>query len=145
MVELLTIITGVSGICVATLKLITTLSQFIDDVEQVPAEVQRVSNELAVSYGLFGQIKLLIAEPRESPFHNGWESSLESALKLSEERLQKLDSIVRKSKVTESKSTLTQVWRSIKYTFKESDVKDIRIGLTYTNGLLTNVLQLLSE
>jgi hypothetical protein len=58
----LTITTSVSGICVTIIKLITTLSQFIDDVQRVPAEVQRVANELAVSYGLFGQIRLLNPE-----------------------------------------------------------------------------------
>src|SRR5215469_5018524 len=53
---------GISAISVTLVKLISTLSQLVDEVGQgVPLEVQRLANELAALYSSLGQIKLSLS------------------------------------------------------------------------------------
>ena len=117
MADPLTLIGDVGSISITIVRLIFTLSQFVDEVAQAPAEIQRLSNELAALYASLGQVKLAIENPRESSIPEGWTTQFESMLKDCEEALELLEGIVEKAKTKESKRTATQVWKSVRFSF----------------------------
>jgi hypothetical protein len=145
MAEPISRITAIGGLSITIVKVICSISQYVDEVREASAEVQRLQNELTSFYASLGQIKLAIETPRNNPTPESWTKSFAEMLNDCEETVKMLDEIVGKSKKDEKKIYAKQVWRSVKFTFKKGQADEIRKRLMSYNQLLGNMLLVLAE
>lgn len=147
MVEPGPFVSDLSTICVTLVKLISTLSQLVDEPKQgVPSEVQRLANELAALYSSLGQIKLSLSLPdQRSTLPAGWNVGLETMLGDCKEIIGILDDIVERSKKMETQYVGAQKWRRVKFTFREKQVEIIRIRLVWYNIVFNKLYSALDE
>jgi hypothetical protein len=141
----LSVISGISGICSITVQLIYKLSNFVDEVKTAPAEVQALSNELAAFYSWLGQMKLLLESPRVHELPNDWTDKFSTLMKNCSETLAQLEDIVKRASKIITERRTTQVWKSVKYTFKDKQVAELRKRIASYNAILTGMLLVLSE
>ncbi|KAK3382675.1 hypothetical protein B0T24DRAFT_602224 [Lasiosphaeria ovina] len=141
----LSMVASIGPICGTTVKLITTISDFVDSVQDAPKEVQALNTQLASLYACLGNTKVAIQEPRISGIPDTWKAAFE---KLAEDCSATLDAVVKiveKAKITETASSGSQIVRSIRFTFKSKQVAVLRTRLGNHAGLLTSLLATLNE
>jgi hypothetical protein len=145
MAEPISLIATIGGLSITIVKVICSISQYVDEVREASAEVQRLQNELTSFYASLGQIKLAIETPRNTPIPESWTKSFAEMLNDCEETVKMLDEIVERSKKDEKKVRAKQVWRSVKFTFKKGQADEIRKRLMSYNQLLENMFLVLAE
>lgn len=146
--ELSLFIGNISAISVTLVKLVSTLSQLVDEVGQaVPPEVQRLANELAALYSSLGQIKLSLSllPDRESASLARWNAEFRIIIEDCKEVVGILSDIVERSKKMETQYVGAQRWRRIKFTFRIRQVEVVRIRLVWYNILFDKMNFALGE
>jgi hypothetical protein len=139
---------GISAVSVNLVKLISTLSQLVDEVGQgVPSEVQRLANELAALYSSLGQIKLSLSSlpDQESSSLAKWNAEFRTMIEDCKEAVGILDGIVERSKKVETQYVGAQKWRRVKFTFRVRQVEVARIRLVWYNILFDKMNSALGE
>lgn len=137
---------SIGSVCVIAVKLISSLSDFIDNARSASAEVQSLTNELASLYSCLGHVKLAIQQPRHANgVSESWKKDLDKLLKDCIETLGLLQDVVAKAKVVETRASGQQLWKSIKFVFKTKTIEVLRRRIVLQNGVLTNLLSLLLE
>jgi hypothetical protein len=138
----------ISAISVTLVKLVSTLSQIVDEVGQgVPLEVQRLANELAALYSSLGQIKLSLSllQDRESASLARWNVEFRTIIEDCEEVVGILNDIVERSKKMETQYVGAQKWRRVNFTFRVRQVEVVRIRLVWYNILFDKMNSALGE
>lgn len=141
----LSITASVTGICAVTAKLISTLSDFVDNVQEAPKEVRALNADLAAFYSTFTRIRLAVEAPRISGIRDGWTDDFDKLTTVCLETLQQIKEIVDKAVVTETTSTATQVWKTVKMTFKFKRIEYLRSRLVSQVVVLSVLLETLDE
>ena len=139
---------GISAISVTLVKLISTLSQLVDEIGQgVPSEVQRLANELAALYSSLGQIKLSLSllPNQESTSLSRWNEEFQIMIEDCKQVVGILDSIVERSKKTETQYVGAEKWRRVKFTFRVRQMEVARIRLVWYNILFDKMNSALGE
>jgi len=139
---------GISAISVTLVKLISTLSQLVDEIGQgVPSEVQRLANELAALYSSLGQIKLSLSllPNQESTSLASWNEEFRIMIEDCKQVVGILDSIVERSKKTETQYVGAEKWRRVKFTFRVRQMEVARIRLVWYNILFDKMNSALGE
>ena len=141
----LSITASVTGICAVTAKLISTLSDFVDNVQEAPKEVRALNADLAAFYSTFTRIRLAVEAPRISGIRDGWTDDFDKLTTVCLEMLQQIKEIVDKAVVTETTSTATQVWKTVNMTFKFKRIEYLRSRLVSQVVVLSVLLETLDE
>src|SRR6266480_4516141 len=139
---------NISAISVTLVKLISTLSQLVDEVGQgVPSEVQRLANELAALYSSLGQIKLSLSllPDQENASLARWNAEFRTTMEDCKEVIGILSNIVERSKKMETQYVGAQKWRRVKFTFRVKQVEVVRIRLVWYNILFDKMNSALDE
>ena len=139
---------AISAVSVTLVKLISTLSQLVDEVGQgVPSEVQRLANELAALYSSLGQIKLSLSllPNQESTSLARWNEEFRIMIEDCKQVVGILDSIVERSKKTETQNVGAEKWRRVKFTFRVKQMEVARIRLVWYNILFDKMNSALGE
>ncbi|KAM7188957.1 hypothetical protein V8F20_010369 [Naviculisporaceae sp. PSN 640] len=114
--EPLAAVATIGSLCGLAVKLISTVSEFIDQVQQAPKEVQALNTELASLYAGLGHIKMAEVEV-----------------------------IVKKAKKTETTGSARQMLKTVRFVFKASQVQFLRRRIVSQNGILEILLAVLIE
>lgn len=64
--------TGIGSICSCAVRLISTLSEFVDAVNEGPKEVQALNAELAFLYANLSHVKVAVQGPRSHEILEAW-------------------------------------------------------------------------
>ncbi|KAF1993020.1 hypothetical protein P154DRAFT_528078 [Amniculicola lignicola CBS 123094] len=136
---------AIGSICGVTVKLIFSISEFIDSAQQAPTEVQSLSNELASLYAGFGHIRVAVQAPRVSSLPDKWKDNFDKLMADCEDTLKQVQDLIEKAKITETKGTIKLVWKSVKFVFKEKQVEFLRRRITSQNSILQNLFVALTE
>jgi hypothetical protein len=142
------LIGDISAISVTLVKLISTLSQLVDEIGQgVPSEVQRLANELAALYSSLGQIKLSLSllPAQKSASLTNWNVEFRTVMEDCKEVVGILSDIVERSKKLETQYVGAQKWRRVKFTFKVRQVEVVRVRLVWYNILFDKMNFTLGE
>ncbi|OAL43352.1 hypothetical protein IQ07DRAFT_298088 [Pyrenochaeta sp. DS3sAY3a] len=141
----LSIVAGVSGICAVTAKLISALSEFVDNVQEAPKEVRALSSDLAAFYNVFTRIRLAIEAPRVSPIPDGWKDEFETLTSDCLDTVKQTKKIVDEAVVTTTTSKAQQMWRTVKITFKTKKLEFLRHRLVSQIATVSLSLDCLDE
>ena len=126
------LIAAISSISITLIKLLSTLSQFVDEVSQTPPDVQRLSNQLSNLYSSLGETKLALHRAHKPSLDQGdLDEKIQYMLSDCEEILSMLEKIVEKAKRKEIKYVGSTKWARVKFTFKEQQIDIISDRLTY--------------
>jgi hypothetical protein len=69
-------VASASSVCSVAVRLVCTLSEFVDEVPEAPKEVQALANDPAYPCACFGHITLLSKDPLSTTFlQNGLQTS----------------------------------------------------------------------
>lgn len=139
------IVAGVSGICAVTAKLISALSEFVDNVQEAPKEVRALSSDLAAFYNVFTRIRLAIEAPRISPIPDGWKDEFETLTSDCLDTVKQTKKIVDEAVVTTTTSKAQQMWRTVKITFKTKKLEVLRLRLVSQIATVSLSLDCLDE
>jgi hypothetical protein len=91
---------SIGSICSFTVKLIFSISEFIDSAQQAPTEVQSLSNELAALYAGFGHIRLAVQAPRVFELPDKWKDNFDGLMTDCETTLKEVQDLIDKAKIT---------------------------------------------
>lgn len=138
-------VASIGSICGVTVRLISTLSEFVDEVREAPKEVQSLSNELASLYACLGHIKIAIQGPRVSKISDAWTTDFEKVVDDCGDTLADVQKIVDKARATETSRSAAQMWKMIKFSFKSKQVDLLRKRIAAQTGILSNLLAALAE
>ncbi len=141
----LSTIASVAGICAVACQLISTLSSFIDNVQEAPKEVRMLNADLAAFYSSLTRIRLAVEAPRVSGLPAGWLGDFDKLTAVCVETLNQIKEIVDKAIVTETTSTATQVWKTVRITFKFKRLEVLRARLVSQVVVLDVSLGVLNE
>lgn len=141
----LSVTANIGSLCALTVKLISTISEFIDSVQQAPTEVQSLSNELASLYASFGHIRVAVQAAKPFDLPDKWKDNFDRLMLDCESTLGEVHVLVAKAKITETQGSVKLVWKSVKFVFKEKQVEFLRRRIVAQNGILQNLLGALAE
>lgn len=136
---------NIGSICSSTVKLIFSISEFIDSAQQAPTEVQSLSNELAALYAGFGHIRVAVQAPRVSELPDKWKDNFDGLMTDCETTLKEVQVLVDKAKITKTSGSAKLVWKSVQFVFKAKQVEFLRCRIVLQNGILQNLLAALAE
>ncbi|KAM7183991.1 hypothetical protein V8F33_013262 [Rhypophila sp. PSN 637] len=136
---------GIGSLCGLTVKLIFAVSEFIDQVQQAPKEVQALNTELASLYAGLGHIKMAIQAPRISQIPPTWEADFNSLADDCDKTLKEVELIINKAKRTETTGSARQMLKTVRFVFKASQVEFLRRRIVSQNGILQILLAALTE
>lgn len=143
--DLLSMTASIGSICGFTVKLIFSISEFIDSAQQAPTEVQSLSNELAALYAGFGHIRVAVKAPRVFELPDMWKDNFDGLMTDCETTLKEVQDLIDKAKITKPSGSATLAWKSIKFVFKAKQVEFLRCRIVLQNGILQNLLAALAE
>jgi hypothetical protein len=136
---------SIGSICGFTVKLIFSISEFIDSAQQAPTEVQSLSNELAALYAGFGHLRVAVQAPRVFELPDKWKDNFDGLMTDCETTLKEVQDLIDKAKSTKTSGSATLVWKSVKFVFKAKQVEFLRCRIVLQNGILQNLLAALAE
>jgi len=134
------LIASISGISIALIKLLSTLSQFVDEVAQAPLDVQRLSNQLSNLYSSLGETRIALHRAQNSNLDQGdLQEKIQYTLSDCEEIIRLLEGIVEKAKRKEVKYVGSTKWARVKFTFKEQQINIVSDRLSYYTVVLKSI------
>lgn len=134
------LITAISSISITVIKLLSTLSQFVDEVSQAPPEVQRLQNQLSTLYASLGETKNDLHRVQKGVLVEGdLDEKIQYTLVDCEEVLGMLEGIVDRAKRKEVKYVGATKWARVKFTFNEAQIQIISDRLAYYCHVLHSV------
>jgi len=136
---------SIGTLCGATVKIISTLSEFIDAVRQGPSEVQSLNNELASLYSSLGHVKIAVQAPRASQIPEKWTDDFKKLTKDCGDTLKDVQIIVDKARVEETDGSAKQIWKTVRFVFKDKQIQVLKRRIVSQNGILQILLSALSE
>lgn len=146
MADAASLISAVSSISITVIKLLSTLSQFVDEVSQAPSEVQRLQNQLSSLYSSLGETKNALHRAQKGVLEEGdLDEKIQYTLADSEEVLGMLEGIVDRAKRKEVKYVGATKWARVKFTFKEEQIQIISDRLAYYCHILTSVCRAIEQ
>lgn len=138
-------VASVSGILAVTAQLFATLSSFVDNVQEAPKEVRALNADLAAFYSTLTRIRLAVEAPRVSGLPEGWTGDFEKLAAVCLETLNQIKKIVDAAIVTETTSTATQMYKTVRITFKFKRLEVLRARLVSQLVVLDVSLKVLDE
>ena len=124
----ISIITGVSGICVTGAKLLFKLSSFVNEVRGVPNSVQSLSNELSAVYTALSQLKITVENYASIPSKTfpAWANDFAVVIENCRVTFGEIEVICEKSKIKTKETNGGQVVKRIRWMWKEGEVLELR-------------------
>ncbi len=127
------------------IRLLTTLSEFVDGVREVPKEVQCLSNELTSPYAALGHVKIALQSPRVSTIPPAWIADFDKLVADGHDTLADVQRILDKARATQTAGSATQLWKVAKFSFKSKQVDLLRKRIAAQTAILSNLLAALTE
>jgi hypothetical protein len=141
----LSIVASIGSLAGAAVKLISTISEFIDVVQKAPSEVQALNNELASLYSNLGHVKIAVQAPRHSVIPSEWIADFEKLATDCDATLNDVQVIVDKAKTTEVDGSARHMWKTVRFVFKAKQVDLLKRRIASQNGILQILLAVLTE
>jgi len=115
---------SIGSLCSTAIKQISTISAFIDAVQQAPADVQALNNELASLYSALGHIRIAVRYRTRAPTRCRNRGRKDSE-KLADEcgkTLANIEVIVAKARVKKVAVSSTNMWTTVNFVFGKNQV-----------------------
>jgi hypothetical protein len=133
------------GISVTAIKVITSLSGYVDKVQGACNETQGLSFQVSTVYAIISELKVVVALPAAAAYMEDWHSRFEPLLVRCYATLTQIEDMVKKAKVKDKCSSGGQVVKRIMWTFKTDQVKALREDLKVHQDNLKFALEVLSR
>jgi hypothetical protein len=143
--EPLSLAASISSLCSTAVTLISTISEFINDAQQAPVELQTLNNELASLYSRLGRIKLSVQSPRIDHIPAEWSEDFDDFLLDCRATLNHVQNIFVRRTVTEITGTAQQVCKTIRLEVRKKQVELIVVKIVSLNASLQILREALEE
>jgi Fungal N-terminal domain of STAND proteins len=122
-------VSGIIGIIAVTAKVSVILYEFAEAVRGAPEYIRGVSEEVKGLEGALKELQVLVESGKLSPLPGSLPKTLESC----RESVDQLAQLVAKTRL--GKSRLSKTWNTMKWTFKEGEIRRLqdRIACHKTN------------
>ena len=141
------IVSGVFGLSAIAVKVIISLSGYVDSVRGAKAEVQALSVEISTVHAVLGELKIQIDEypDAEAKLATESKSAVKRVLEHCEITLLGLGRMVDKAQAVVTESGMERMVKTVRWKFKDGEVKRFKEMLKEDKGNLQIVMQILSR
>lgn len=147
MTDPFSIAVGIFGLSSLAVKLIASISSYVDSVRGARADVQALSVGTSAVYTVLGRLKLeLDRDPKaEGNLTEGSRDAARRVLEHCKGTLLGLEKMVEKAQVVNLESGMERVVKTVRWKFKEAEIGRFRERLRDDKGNLKMVSQVLSR
>lgn len=147
MVDPFSIISGVFGLSAIAVKVIISLSGYVDSVRGAKAEVQAVSVDISTLHAVLGELKIQMDEypEPEANLASDSKNAVKRVLEHCKTSLLGLERMVDKAQIVATESRTERIVRTVRWEFKDGEIKRFKELLREDKANLKMIMQILSR
>lgn len=147
MVDPFSIISGVFGLSAIAVKVIISLSGYVDSVRGAKAEVQAVSADISTLHAVLGELKIQMDEypEPEANLASDSKNAVKRVLEHCKTSLLGLERMVDKAQIVATESRTERIVRTVRWEFKDGEIKRFKELLREDKANLKMIMQILSR
>ena len=147
MAEPFSIISGVFGLSAIAVKVIISLSGYVDSVRGAKAEVQAVSVDISTLHAVLGELKIQMDEypDAEANLATDSKSAVKRVLEHCKTTLLGLERMVDKAQIVATESGTERIVKTVWWKFKDGEIKGFKDLLREDKANLKMIMQILSR
>ena len=147
MADPFSIISGVFGLSAIAVKVIISLSGYVDSVRGAKAEVQALSVDISTVHAVLGELKIQMDEylDAEANLARDSKNAVKRVLEHCKSTLLGLERMVDKAQIVATESGMERMVKTVRWKFKDGEVKRFKELLREDKANLKMIMQILSR
>lgn len=147
MAEPFSIVAGVFDLSAIAVKLIISFSSYVDSVRGAKADVQALSVDISTTYTILGELKLKLDgdSGAGSQLASDPLATVQRVLEHCKYTLLGLERMVEKAQVVELESGMERMVKTVRWKFKDGEIKKYKAWLREDKANLQMIMQVLSQ
>ena len=147
MAEPFSIVSGVFGLSAIAVKLIVSLSGYVDSVRGAKAEVQALSVGISTVHAVLGELKIQMDEypDAEANLTSDSKNAVKRVLEHCKTTLLGLEQMVDKAQIVATESGMERMVKTVRWKFKDGETKTFKELLREDKANLEMIMQILSR
>lgn len=147
MADPFSIVAGVFGLSAIAVKVIISLSGYVDSVRGAKAEVQALSVDISTMHAILGELKIQMDEypDAEANLASDSKNAVKRVLERCKTTLLGLERMVDKAQIVATESGMERMVKTVRWKFKDDEIKRFKELLREDKANLKMIMQILSR